>query len=208
MDYPVIGSLARVAVSNRGEAARVLAKWRRFELARDLMSRSRDEIVQEIAERIWEAEGGVEVDVQIALGYGWTPAGFVPVARVGATDRAGVMEGGLLELVPIAAGTTAVGPEAPGPAAARLSLRVRFTSVTGRAVVEFALPAAQQAKVAVYGATGRLVRELADRRFPAGRHEIVWDGRDADSRPVASGTYFVRLDAEGGELAQKMVVVR
>jgi hypothetical protein len=41
----------------------------------------------------------------------------------------------------------------------------------------------------------------------AGRHETTWDGRDASGNPVAAGTYFYRLDARGGALTRKLVLL-
>jgi hypothetical protein len=36
---------------------------------------------------------------------------------------------------------------------------------------------------------------VADHAAAAGRHEAVWNGRDATGRVVAAGIYFCRLDA-------------
>jgi flagellar hook assembly protein FlgD len=40
---------------------------------------------------------------------------------------------------------------------------------------------------------GRAVRTLLRQRLEAGYHTTVWDGSDANSFPVASGAYFVRM---------------
>ena len=45
----------------------------------------------------------------------------------------------------------------------------------------------------VFDLRGRRVRELLrDAMLPAGPHEVVWDGRDGQSRRVAQGVYLVR----------------
>ncbi|HID10335.1 MAG TPA: hypothetical protein EYP17_03425 [Candidatus Latescibacteria bacterium] len=41
----------------------------------------------------------------------------------------------------------------------------------------------------------------------AGRHSIVWDGRDSSGRPVASGTYLIRLEAGPFCRVQKAVLI-
>ncbi|MGD8395167.1 MAG: PKD domain-containing protein [Candidatus Eiseniibacteriota bacterium] len=206
-DYPVFGSRARIAVSNLGDPARVQIKWRQFRLVPDLETSVRDEVVRAIAERIWDAERGTDVEVDIELGYGWTPAGYAPVARVGVTDLEGMLEGGMTEMVPVAASTTIGVSPTPAPAPV-MAMSVRYSYATDRATIEFDLPAAQRARVAVYDATGRAVRQLADRRHLAGHHEILWDGRDQRGRLLASGVYFVRLSATSGELVQKIAIVR
>ena len=71
------------------------------------------------------------------------------------------------------------------------------------------LPERGRALVAIYDASGRLVRTLTDRVLSAGPHALRWDGRDESSHPVASGVYFARLRAAGGvRSSTKVAVVR
>jgi flagellar hook assembly protein FlgD len=60
----------------------------------------------------------------------------------------------------------------------------------------------------VHDVAGRRVRVLEDSFREAGRHAAVWDGRDGTGRRVAAGVYFVRLQAAGGELTRKIVLLR
>lgn len=62
--------------------------------------------------------------------------------------------------------------------------------------------------VKIYDISGRLIRVLVDSAVPAGRYEVVWDGRDAGGRTVASGIYFYRLDAGSFRQTRKMVLLR
>ena len=55
---------------------------------------------------------------------------------------------------------------------------------------------------------GRAVRRLLAAELPAGRHEVVWDGRDDAGSVVASGTYVARLSAPGVTTARKMQLVK
>lgn len=64
-----------------------------------------------------------------------------------------------------------------------------------------------RASVALYDVTGRLVRSLADGMFPAGIHDVTWDGRDAGGMRVPGGVYFVRSISAGEETKLKVVVV-
>ncbi|HEV2106110.1 MAG TPA: FlgD immunoglobulin-like domain containing protein, partial [Candidatus Eisenbacteria bacterium] len=57
-------------------------------------------------------------------------------------------------------------------------------------IVSFAKPGF--ARVGVYDISGRLVRSLAARQFPAGPSTLRWDGSDDGGRRVARGVYFVR----------------
>ena len=62
----------------------------------------------------------------------------------------------------------------------------------------------------VYDVSGRLIRTLADRRFAAGTHELVWDGADDAGRRVARGLYFthVRYHQSGFTAQRKVTLLR
>jgi flagellar hook assembly protein FlgD len=47
--------------------------------------------------------------------------------------------------------------------------------------------------VNVYNSTGQLVRTLVDHEMPAGRHIMVWNGRDHSGKTVAAGVYLYRI---------------
>ncbi len=61
---------------------------------------------------------------------------------------------------------------------------------------------------AVFDATGRVVRVLADGPMGAGATRLTWDGRDGAGSRVAAGAYFVRARAEGEEKAAKITLLR
>ncbi len=64
-------------------------------------------------------------------------------------------------------------------------------------------------RLCIYGATGRLVRVLAAEFAPGpADHRVIWDGRDESGRPVASGTYFYRLDAGVSSESRSMLLLR
>lgn len=62
--------------------------------------------------------------------------------------------------------------------------------------------------LAIYDASGRLVRRLVEAPLPAGRYRIAWDGRDERGRNAASGIYFARISAGRGAFTRKLVLVR
>jgi len=51
----------------------------------------------------------------------------------------------------------------------------------------------QQVNIGVYDIAGRLVRSLASDIQSAGRHAVVWDGRDQQGSRVMKGMYFVHM---------------
>ncbi len=93
------------------------------------------------------------------------------------------------------------------PAATRL-LAVYPNPFNPRATIAYELARAGRARLAVYDLSGRHVATLVDAERAAGRHEAVWQGRDQAGRPVASGGYYVRLEADGIRQLRKMMLLR
>jgi hypothetical protein len=106
-------------------------------------------------------------------------------------------------------GTT--GLPAAAPVAAPGGLRVTavqpnpFNPAT---LVLYEVPARGEASLRVYDASGRCVRVLVDGVLAAGSHVAAFDGRNDAGRDLASGTYFLRLTADGETTAGKLNLVR
>ena len=74
--------------------------------------------------------------------------------------------------------------------------------------VRYEIALAGDVSLAVYDATGRIVRKLVDENLPAGVYSAAWDGRDSAGAPVPSGVYFYRLASGGHDLTTKTVLMR
>lgn len=70
------------------------------------------------------------------------------------------------------------------------------------------LSAPAPARVAVYDLAGKKVRTLFEGQAAAGPTTLVWDGRDALGRGVASGVYWIRAALSGRVFERKLVWVR
>ena len=62
--------------------------------------------------------------------------------------------------------------------------------------IEYHLPKASKVTLEIYNTLGQKVRTLIDRHSSAGRHRVIWDGRDETNHPAASGVYLVRFYAQ------------
>jgi len=62
--------------------------------------------------------------------------------------------------------------------------------------IAYSLAKESAGEVAIYNTRGELVRILQDNQ-PAGRHSIVWNGKDEAGMACASGVYFFHLRADG-----------
>ena len=78
----------------------------------------------------------------------------------------------------------------------------------GAAEIRFAVPSRKDVRIDVFDVAGRRVAQLLDGAVPGGRHRVVWSGLDATGQPVASGTYFYRMETEGFTETRKIVPVR
>lgn len=103
-------------------------------------------------------------------------------------------------------GVTGVGGD-PVPGAPRIVQNHPNPFNPGTRIV-FELPASNEVRLALYDPRGRLVRELSRATWPAGRHAVDWDGRDAAGRDVPAGVYLVRMEAGGATTVMTVSLVR
>ncbi len=73
--------------------------------------------------------------------------------------------------------------------------------------IRFTLPVASPVKITIYNTLGEQVRTLVNGKYRAGRHEVVWDGRDDGGNAVSSGIYLYRLSVPGKYRAVKKLLL-
>jgi len=78
----------------------------------------------------------------------------------------------------------------------------------GHTTISYSLEKPEHVSVTIFDTAGRLVRTLEDRDSAAGNYRVVWNGRDNASRPVASGIYFMRMNAGDYGKSRKIVYLR
>jgi 1,4-alpha-glucan branching enzyme len=83
----------------------------------------------------------------------------------------------------------------PNPSNPRTTIAVHF-------------PEPGRGGLTIHDVSGRLVRRLAERAFPAGLSQVTWEGTDNAGRSLPSGVYFVLLSTERGSSAEKLVLLR
>lgn len=99
-------------------------------------------------------------------------------------------------------------PEQPALSGLRVDLQ-SFPNPFGQATsIRFDLLAGASVRVDVIDTAGRRVATLVDGYQGAGLHSVIWDGKDSSDRPVAAGTYFVRISTDEEVLSRKMTVLR
>jgi hypothetical protein len=73
--------------------------------------------------------------------------------------------------------------------------------------IEYALPRESRVRLSVLDVQGREVVVLADGVFQAGRHQTTWSGK-GERGEVPAGVYFVRCQALGKRLTERVVRMR
>ncbi|MEJ2721444.1 MAG: FlgD immunoglobulin-like domain containing protein, partial [bacterium] len=94
--------------------------------------------------------------------------------------------------------------------------RIRTTAITSlhpnpfnpNLNIEFTLERRGEVELSIYDIRGRLVRRLIQDERPAGPHVAQWDGKSDNGNQVASGIYFVRLEAMGRVDHRKAVMIK
>ncbi len=76
------------------------------------------------------------------------------------------------------------------------------------ALIQFELNVTTEARLTVYDARGRFVRDLMDGALGAGPHAVTWDARDASGKATSPGVYYVTLTSDGTRQTQKIVRAR
>ena len=69
--------------------------------------------------------------------------------------------------------------------------------------ISFSLPVSQYIRLEIFNLLGQSVAVLADGEFPAGSHELAWDGSSAPT-----GVYFYRLSSAAQTITRKMMLLK
>lgn len=77
-----------------------------------------------------------------------------------------------------------------------------------RTTVRFEVPREGRVQIEVVDLRGRIVAHLQDETLFPGVHSVDWNGRDHRGSGVASGTYFVRMRAQGFGAVRKVSLVK
>ena len=72
----------------------------------------------------------------------------------------------------------------------------------------FSLPKEEVIELIIFNIKGQKVKTLFKGNIEAGKHKAVWNGKDANEKPVSSGVYFYKLKAGKKELIRKMLMLK
>lgn len=103
---------------------------------------------------------------------------------------------------------TASGVDEPWTDPEFLSLHVMPNPGSGDVAIRFVLPSPRSVTLRAFDASGRCVATIEEGSREAGSNVVYWDGRDDRGRPVASGTYWIRVHGPQTLAQTSLVIVR
>lgn len=96
-----------------------------------------------------------------------------------------------------------------GPARPAAALGSHPNPFNPRTILSFANRAAGPTRLTLHDLAGRRVRTLVAGDWPAGEHQVVWDGTDDGGAALPSGVYLARLVGAGGAVvSRKLTLLR
>ncbi len=74
--------------------------------------------------------------------------------------------------------------------------------------ISFDVPQANNVSIDVYNIKGQKVKTLVNENMQAGRHSVVWNGKDSNNKQVASGVYFYKMKSGKYSKTKKMILMK
>lgn len=136
-----------------------------------------------------------EVDQAGAIQWSYNRGGEIARALRYGTDYSGLYPLDVAEDSEIMPSQTSLSQNYPNP-------------FNGSTVIGFFLHKPAQAEVTIYNILGAKIRTLKSAYLNAGDHQVIWDSRNDDSSPVASGIYFCILKTDDFMQSKKIDLVK
>jgi len=123
-------------------------------------------------------------------------------------DGSGLVDQGDLDIATMTLGDACASVDVPGspPAVVAPALALAPNPARSTAYIRLSVPGATAARVAIYDAAGREVRDLTV-NVEAGSTLVPWDLRDQRGRRLSAGAYFVTVRAGETTLRSTMTIV-
>ena len=74
--------------------------------------------------------------------------------------------------------------------------------------INYTLKEDSKVSLNIYNIKGQKVKELVSEQLSAGKHSVVWDGTDDNSKSVSSGIYFYKMITDNYEKTKRMILIK
>ena len=78
----------------------------------------------------------------------------------------------------------------------------------GRTQIEFMLPADAKVSINIVDVLGQHVRSLKEGNITAGKHKVIWDGKNDRGNKATTGMYFVLMQVGSERLSIKLMLIK
>ncbi len=114
----------------------------------------------------------------------------------------------VMEKIMLFFGEIAGGPNTDVPGALVLGARSYPNPFNPATRIAYTLPRPGELAIRIFNVRGELVRTLFDGCVTECEGSVDWDGADDGGRSVASGAYFYQVKTDGGELFNKVMLLK
>jgi hypothetical protein len=74
--------------------------------------------------------------------------------------------------------------------------------------INYRLAKRTEVRLGIYNIKGQIIKLLVDMKQNPGKYSVIWNGKDGQGRPVASGIYLLKIKADAYSKVRKMMLVR
>ena len=75
-------------------------------------------------------------------------------------------------------------------------------------MIEYCIKEDSKVLIEIYNIKGQKVKTLVNEFKEAGYHSVIWNGKDSNCKPVASGIYFYRMKTDNYQKIRKMILIK
>ena len=92
--------------------------------------------------------------------------------------------------------------------AATFNMRNYPNSFNPKTTISFEIVKSGDVLVNIYNIKGQLVKSLINSSMCAGKHNVIWDGKDNNGVNCSSGVYYYRIESNGIIETRKMILMK
>lgn len=75
-------------------------------------------------------------------------------------------------------------------------------------IIPFEIAVKDRVSIQIFDVLGRRVKTILDKTMAAGKHNVIWNGKNDSGRPMPSGVYFIRFKCGIYSANERIVLVR
>jgi hypothetical protein len=74
--------------------------------------------------------------------------------------------------------------------------------------IQYELQQSSLVSLNIYNLLGQKIRTLFNQSQSAGKHDVIWNGKNDEGVPVSSGVYLYRLECNNSSLTKKLTLMK